>query len=288
MTTRHPHATPEPLDEAAVLRDDVLVDAMAKGVLPMEYADDALVRELLLWREDIVTTGAAAETATLPACAEQKTQLLPALPTATSPRPAATSLRPGTAPGASRPEGSRPGVNGRRRPTTSTRVARSWLKRPLAITAAIVAVAFGSLGSMAAANTAQPGSVLWPIAKVVNGDRAQSLEAREEALTNLREARAEVARNNTSEARARLEEAMTKASDVREGDGKGELNKEVKAVQGQITAAEKSPEPSKSPSPSPSESPSPSPSASPSPSGSPSPSATVTVSPSVASSPVTS
>ncbi|NUS71936.1 MAG: hypothetical protein HOQ05_00865 [Corynebacteriales bacterium] len=273
--SRHHLETPEfdegeeIIDESVLLRDDVLIAAMAKGVLPMEYSEDELVHDMLVWRDEICSTpipenvGVFTE-AMLPGeakFAEAQTQLLPplldikTLGAAKNPRAADVEepdvdvaiprqkgeVGPGdAAPHAERGPRKKSGTKDKTRPrTTSTRAARSpRLKRPLAIAAAMVAIALGSLGSMAAATTAQPGSALWPIAKVVDKERAESLEARESAFEQLEDARAQVEKNDTESAREHLDEAIARADSVRGKDGKSELDKEVKSVEARIAAAE--------------------------------------------------
>jgi hypothetical protein len=50
--------TQQPADADAVLRDDALLDAVARGDLPSSFSDDPTARLLLAWRNDVAPTDA--------------------------------------------------------------------------------------------------------------------------------------------------------------------------------------------------------------------------------------
>ena len=235
-------------DATALLRDDVLLDALAKGVFPVEYADDAMVNALWDWREDVV--GGPVQLDTSPALAAA--QALQA-----TPEPVVDEL-------------------------AARRARRFGFGRRLAISIAAAFVGFGALGSVAAASVAEPGDTMFPLTKVVNSKRATSLEAREHAVDKLNNARAAARHDNPQVARKHIAAALADAEKVRNRDGKEDLQQQLVALQAELAtplptkpsdpAGTPSPsDPSPSPSPSPSD-PSPSPSPSPSPTGSPNPS----------------
>ncbi|MGH3430111.1 MAG: hypothetical protein ACRDQZ_21500 [Mycobacteriales bacterium] len=249
VSAREEAADAVDIDDLALLRDDVLIDALAKGVFPAEYADDPMVNALWSWREDIVHG-----------------------PVALSPVAAVTTF-------AETEDIHQP------RPAVRPRFNWSWLRAPrlnlgrrLAVSLVAATIGVVSLGSVAVASSAQPGDTLWPLSKVVNGKRAQSLEAREAAFSRLRDARTAAESHNTATARARLEAARDDAEKVRDKDGKEELKQELALLQARLDGPTGSPSPSvpATDSPPPSDSSSPSPSGSPAPTESPSPSVSPT------------
>jgi hypothetical protein len=186
-----------PLDADAVLRDDALLDSLGRGELPSEFDEDATIKLLHAWRNDV------AHAAGLPDDA-----------LATVGAPALHDQAPA--------------------PVLLER--RSRLRRPVLVAAAVGAIAVASMGSVAAAGVAEPGSPLWPITKVVYSDRAESLEAREDALSLLRDAKRAAARNQPEEARRLLITAMEEADRV---DGKKDQDKiqdQVAEVKAEIAA----------------------------------------------------
>ena len=105
-------------------------------------------------------------------------------------------------------------------------VRRRRLDRIVVAAAAAAAIlAAGSAGSVAAASTARPGDPLWGISKVIYADRAQSIEASEEAHAALTKARAAAARGDARSARRYLAEAKQKAHEVRRDSDEGDLLK---------------------------------------------------------------
>lgn len=280
MTTHVPSPSQPPVDADAVLRDDVLIDALAKGVLPMEYHDDELTRALLTWRDDIrsapfepsVELSADMWQEAVPA--EDATQVLNVVYNDFPRHQADVST-------ASDPEIDEPAAE------PSSRFA--WIRRPAIVLGTLSVLVLGSLGSVAAASVAEPGSPFWPLAKAVNPDRANSLEAREAARDDISDARAAMREGDASVALEHLEQAQTHADGVRSKDGKSDLEKELADVRRNLdtptpspstppatpTPPPASPQPTPSPTPSPTPEPStsnPTPSPSSSPSSTPSPS----------------
>ncbi len=238
-------------DELALLRDDVLADALAKGVFPAEYADDPLVGALWTWREDLVHG-----------------------PVETMPLRAASQVRvAGASTAPARERATAPTASPVRRDWSWLRMPRLGGGRKLAVGFAAATIGALSLGSVAAASSAEPGDPLWRLAKVVDGQRAQSLEAREEAFDNLHQAQSAAQNNNPQTAREHLQDALSDAEKVRTKDGKAELSQELAQLESQLTEPEDperpSPTPERSGSPSPSPTPSESPSDSPAPSSPP-------------------
>lgn len=125
------------------------------------------------------------------------------------------------------------GLSGRADDDTPARVGpvrrhvrRRRLDRIVVAAAAAAAIlAAGSAGSVAAASTARPGDRLWGISKVIYADRAQSIEASEEAHAALTKARAAAARGDAPAARRYLAEAEQKAHQVRQDSDEGDLLK---------------------------------------------------------------
>lgn len=217
-----------PLDADAVLRDDTLLDALGRGELPSEFDDDATVKLLHAWRNDIAHAAGLPEVEPSPVG-------MPALYA---------------------PAG---GADTGTEPAGRLVVGRFRLSRRVLVAAAVGTIAVGSMGSVAAAGAAEPGSPLWPITKVVYSDRAESLEAREDALSLLREAKQAADHNRPEEAQRLLNTALEQADRV---DGKKDKDKiedqadEVRAELAAITEPTptttpappaQSPEPSSSP-----------------------------------------
>lgn len=231
--------TQQPLDADAVLRDDALLDALGRGELPDDFDDDATARLLLAWRDDV------ADTAGLP-------------------EPHAVPVRSvGVA-----------SVGDTRGPR---RDLHHLLTRRAAAVAVIAAIGLGSIGSVAAAGVAEPGSPLWPLTKVVYEDRAKSLEAREGALSLLREAKQAAENNDPDQARRLLVDALQEAGAVDDGKDKDKILAEADAVRAQLAELTDPGDPSTTPTPQnpATASPSPAPSTEPSnPPSSPSPSPT--------------
>jgi len=125
--------------------------------------------------------------------------------------------------------------------------------RPVACAAAL-AIVFGSVGVGAAAGQASPDSVLFPLTKVVAGQHADSVLAREEVRTALELAQRQAASGDMGAARKTLHSAQQRVADVRPVDGRDVLRAEVRQAQ---TALGTVPAPSPAPTVDPTAAPSP-------------------------------
>jgi len=229
------------LQAGGVLSDDALLDALARGELPAGSRGDSTARLLLGWRSDLVTA--------LPPAAEPPTVQMPLW----------------FGPGNAAQRGERP--NGR---VPAGRPPRRRLRRKNVLLAvAVTVVGIGSAGSVAAAGGAEPGDPLWPITRVVNPDRAESLEAREDARQALSEVRRAAGARESGRAQEYLRIAREQADKVRSEDGRAELDAEARRLQDEIEGSSSGP--STSPDGPPAEQPSPTPPASPTPEPSPTP-----------------
>ncbi len=227
-----------PFDSEALFRDDALLDALARGEFPDGYEADPTAQLLLAWRSDLDVSVLDDATVTLavvgtPAAVD---------PAAVDPAPvngSVVSFEPaaGTAddvPGDVPDDGPGDGdlavtaLADRRRSLG----ARRRLATMVAVAAGVVAASAG--GGVAAAATAEPGDALWPITKVVYAERAESLEARDEVRSTLREARLAASRNDTARAAALLRDAMADTEKVRPRDGRDELKAQAALVQQEI------------------------------------------------------
>ncbi|MDQ1647309.1 MAG: hypothetical protein QOJ50_3493 [Cryptosporangiaceae bacterium] len=214
--------TQPPLDAEAVRRDDDLLDALARGELTGEDDDDAIAQLLLGWRDDIVDHPVLVPHLNEP-------QPVPVAPLQRG--PADTRVIPAAA------------LERRR----FLRVSRG-----MSVAAAVGVIAAGSLGSVAAASVAEPGSPLWPITKVVYSERAASLEARDGALSKLKKARRAAEKRNPVEAKHLLDEALRQVSQVRGSEDRAALEVQVAQLQQAIAAQPPAPaDPSASAAPSP-------------------------------------
>lgn len=174
-----------PFDADAVLRDDALLDALGRGEMPDEFADDETIRLLLAWRDDVVS--------------DLDLDLAEDPPVAV---PEESPLR------------------------------RRWwkLSRRASVAATVAAIGAVSLGGVAAASS-EPGSPLWPIAKVVrSSEQVESMEARASAMDALRQAEAA---QSTDPVRARqlANSALVDANKIRDN----RVRDDVRRRAGQFT-----------------------------------------------------
>ncbi len=243
--------TQQPLDADAVLRDDLLLDALGRGEMLPDYDDDATARMLLAWRDDLATAAGLPDFELAPADLPEfePVHTTADLPEVAPVRSIGTAKVPVT-------------------PVEESRRFR-WTRR-MTVAAAFTAFAAGSVGSVAAAGVAEPGSPLWPITKVVYEDRAKSLEAREGALSLLREAQDAAENNDPERARELLDTALATAGDVVDEADRDKIMAQADKVEEQLAEPPVDPSPSTTPSPDPQPSPSTEPSAEPSPSTPPS------------------
>jgi hypothetical protein len=202
-----------PIDLDAVARDDILIDALARGEDP--GSDDHIMELLHRWREHLALDD--------------------------DPIAEIDGFGPGFGPGADRGAGRGAGLgggvngfshgygggasahpDGRRtrrhaRPAAHGRLVALASRRAVVAAAAAAAAVASLTGVAAAAGTADPGSPLWPITQVVSPERAHSLTARQEAYDLVSRAR-ETARTDPSAAIELLNEAERKAGEVRTQD----------------------------------------------------------------------
>ncbi len=262
------------IDDMAQLRDDVLIDALAKGVLPTEYAADPLVSALWSWREDLVhgpveltphAVLSTTATANVPSAVEEAWSAgINTNANHAAERKVAAKERRSVR--LAQPSRFSSTPSWFRLPFKLTQLPQLHLGRRLVLSVAAATVGVVSLGSVAAASSAQPGSVLWPLTKVVNADRAQSLEAREEAFDRLHEAQSAAKKNKLQTAREHLQVALSDAEKVRDKDGREQLRQQLGVMQTQLgSPADPAPVPSPNQPPPPSPSPTPAPTPAPTP-----------------------
>jgi hypothetical protein len=236
-----------PLELGAVQRDDALLDRIGQRQQDGDRTD--LVTALLVgWRTDITDGDAPLEVAAPDTSEGTETASAPADP------PTA-------------------GASGRRRSA-----------RPLILGVGLVVVLLSATGVAAARAT--PGSVLWPVTKVVASRHAHSVMAREHVLESLAAARKQAGRGNAAAARASLDEATDRVDEVQPGDGKSNLQSRLADLEkmldgsGAVTAPPQDGNPGPTPqpvdpstaaSPSPSDTPETSPTPAPPPEPTPSP-----------------
>ncbi len=265
----------EAADAAAILRDDVLIDALAKGVLPLEHRQDPFVRALWGWGDHVANTASAVSASDLDmdaVGASLRTRNNGAY------APRTLSAVPGPTGGNALSGGYdasqtyAPAAIGDPTDELAQRRAR-WRKfrggRRLLVSAAALVFGAASVGGVAAASVAEPGSALWPLARVVDSSRAQSLEARKEVRMQLANARKAADEQDLQSAQEHLQTALDESERVRSKDGQSQLRAEVRSLRQQLSSSPPTNDPSESSAPSPSNSPSESPSTSPSPSPSP-------------------
>ena len=173
--------------------------------------------------------------------------------------------------------------------------ARRRSSRPAIVGLIAAAVLVSVSGVAVAATRASPGSVLWPVTRMVASHHAHSMLARERVLRSLAVAQRQAAQGNAAAARVNLDEARSRVDEVQPVDGKSSLQARLAALQaalnssgagsappdpaGSGTAAQSPPAEQPSPIPSPSSDPSPSPGPSPSAEPTPSPDPSPTGSP---------
>ncbi|MCL2536055.1 MAG: anti-sigma-D factor RsdA [Nocardiaceae bacterium] len=199
-----------PVDVSAVRRDDALIDAIISGGPvatdnPEEYQVAALLSN---WRTEILAQPMPAEP-DLDEIVERVHRELEAQ----------SSL------------------------STRTRSGRSQLRllRPIAAAAAVVAIAMG--GMTIFSYNAEPGDPLWGIKQVVFTERAASTVAKIDTTSNLQDAERLIATGDTAGARAKLDSARARASDVNEASTRDELNGWRNRLQTQLDKATTPPPP---------------------------------------------
>jgi hypothetical protein len=118
-------------------------------------------------------------------------------------------------------------------------VLRRRVGRGVTVAAVASAVGLGSLTGMAAAAThAQPGSALWPIARMVIPERAESRQAAYHARDWMDRAAAAAAEDRRDQAAHYLDQAEQDARRVRGDDGARELRDRAAELRRQLAASD--------------------------------------------------
>jgi hypothetical protein len=107
----------------------------------------------------------------------------------------------------------------------------------IAIAAAAVVIAVGSLGGVAVTRGAQPGSIVWPIAQALNTDRARSVQSAAQVTTLLNSADQAIQAGKFSQAGGLLAKAQTTLVGVQEADGAAALKKRLDASWAKLAEA---------------------------------------------------
>ncbi|MEU1984281.1 anti-sigma-D factor RsdA [Nocardia sp. NPDC019395] len=177
----------EPVDISAVRRDDELIDAIARGgPIPTESAEELQLATLLAdWRAEIVAPP-------LPGAPDLDTVVA-----AVNQEIGARQARIGAQSG-----------------------GRLRLLRPIATTAAALALVFGGLSVFS--YQAEPGDALWRVKEVVFSEQAQSTVV-QYADDNLAAAEALLEEGKPDQAKARLEQASANATQVDDPAKRNEL-----------------------------------------------------------------
>jgi hypothetical protein len=92
---------------------------------------------------------------------------------------------------------------------------------PLAVAAAVLVIAFSSVGLVA--KSAQPGDQLWSVTQVLYKEYARSVETAATVRTELNEAKAALNQGNPAQARAKLQHIQQQLPAVGEDQGRAEL-----------------------------------------------------------------
>jgi hypothetical protein len=115
------------------------------------------------------------------------------------------------------------------------------LVRPAVAAAAVIGILLG--GGTVAVRTAQPGGVFWGMSRLVDPDRAASLEARAEATECLSEAERDILLGQPEDARRRLAEARGRITFVRSTEGRAVLDVRLALLEQRLRARENPPAP---------------------------------------------
>lgn len=177
----------EPVDISAVRRDDELIDAIARGgPIPTESTEELQLATLLAdWRAEIVAPP-------LPGAPDLDTVVA-----AVNQEIGAREARIGAQSG-----------------------GRLRLLRPIATTAAALALVFGGLSVFS--YQAEPGDALWRVKEVVFSEQAQSTVV-QYADDDMAAAQALLEQDNPEQAKARLEQAAENATQVDDPVKRNEL-----------------------------------------------------------------
>ena len=200
----------DPLDVAALRADDEFIEALVAGRIPgrtgQDSADDELVAMLAAWVADV------------------RPETLSGEPTMPIARPVLATLPPAAA--SSGTGGSDNGGSGEGNAGTggARHSAPPRYARRMAVAAAMVVLA--SSGLAVGAWDAQPGQVLWPVAKVFYAERAASVEAAADVTTELAQARTALKQGNRAAAVAAVTAVHDRLGAVRPDEGHASLAQE--------------------------------------------------------------
>jgi len=188
----------EPVDISAVRRDDELIDAIARGgPIPTESTEELQLATLLAdWRAEIVAPP-------LPDAPDLDT-VVAAVNQEIGARQARISAQSG---------------------------GRLRLLRPIATTAAALALVFGGLSVFS--YQAEPGDALWRVKEVVFSEQAQSTVV-QYADDNLAAAQELLDEGKPEQAKARLEQASANAAQVDDPAKRNELAARWRELVGQV------------------------------------------------------
>lgn len=114
------------------------------------------------------------------------------------------------------------------------RVRPSGTRARSAVVAAGVAGLLAALGVTAAASQATPGSVLFPLTKVVAAQHAQSVQAREDVRAALQRAERQAAEGDMAGASETLRSAQQRVTDVRAQDGRAALLAQLRQAESSV------------------------------------------------------
>jgi hypothetical protein len=182
MSDQIPARSGQPADLDVMHADDLLLDALGRGVAPV--GDDEMAALLAAWHADLI---ADPDTVDLTGADPNAIGPTGADPTAELPTVPATSHR-------------------------RVRAHRGWRQRGVRLGAAAAVLAAVAGGTSAAAASATPDSPLWPITRIVNPARAGTLGA-EKALAQARQA---IIDGRYPDAARLLDQASTLISRVRD------------------------------------------------------------------------
>lgn len=122
-------------------------------------------------------------------------------------------------------------------PSELTRAARIFGRagRRVVVAAAIAVIGVGSIGGVAAATDAAPGSPFWPIARWVNTERARSVQAAEDARGSLANAADSIVDDRTEDATRWLNRADSAIQMVMPEDGAAELRQRSNQLRARLS-----------------------------------------------------
>jgi hypothetical protein len=124
------------------------------------------------------------------------------------------------------------GVDAQKLTARRTRGTRLRQLAPLAAAAAIIVATVTGVGL--GSQDAVPGDTLWAVQKVVNPERAESVEAKIEVESRLQEVRSALEEGDTVTAAHKLEEIRKQIPTVRGQEGRGQLDQEQEFLEAKL------------------------------------------------------